>query len=555
MSTLNERSAGESHDEKDEFDGSHGVVIDFSGETARRAIVDEAHTEAQAMADRYQARWKQYRRERVARRRALEADPAPDYLKPWAHLLTYKGVVEVPSFERPILGSDETETITPDKFTRSEFVEGVRRHFGLASFDLGDWSEFTPKEREMSEFLGSNGHLDSIGLPAVGDADALTLPPTRRAFEAALRKYNPSVDVGTVADPVVGNRVMLMDSHWVACREPECPECEEADERGEYGRGLGVAGKTQTIFGPKESGKTWYEVLAAKEAISWGYNVLHYEADDSREALPKRLVFAGVDPLDVARHVKVITADQIQVESDGSRRLPVTPELPEAFARNIGLVTLDAVTSMASELNLDSKADTLTKTFMSRLMEPFYRRSQVGAHGIIVDHTGHEKPDRPANSAQKLAAVRSAYQVRPLSGGARPPGVGRLGCVELVLQKDSHSIHPGKRNGDVVAYMDVDARGETVRLEVYEQHPDKRRATPNRRGKSGLGEVKALIHAWLTENADEATSTRAEIWEGLRGTIKSSGKPITKTDVNNNLNRLTEDDPIRALSDDRFRAL
>ncbi|MFM9633872.1 hypothetical protein ACKI10_40750 [Streptomyces galilaeus] len=541
----------------DDFGGPDGVEIDFSEEALRRLRVNEAHEEAVELEEWFHAEWKRYKRERIERRRAIEADPYPDYLKPWASMLVLGGVVQVPSFERPVRGTDEFEEVSPEKFTRSELLAGLRRYFHLpASFDIGDWSEFSEKEREMAEHLSDNECLSLVALPNPREEGEFILAPTRLAFNAALRRFNPSVNIATVADPVKGDRILLRDSaHQLTCtlEYDDCMECQEEDEREEWGRGLGISGKTQTIFGPKEGGKTWYEVLAAKEAIEWGYNVLHFEADDSREALPKRLVLAGVDPLDVAKRVRVIMADEIQVTTDGGgKRRPVTPEVPEKFARNIGLVTLDAVISMAGELRLDSSADTLTKTLMSTLIEPFYRRSQVGAHGIIVDHSGLQDLDRPKDSSQKLAAVGTAYQAVII----KPLGVGRLGCLELRLRKDRHSIHPGKSSGkgDVVGYMDLDARGETVRVEVYSEHPDKRSSTP-KRGKSKMGEIKALIHEWLMENADDATATKDEIWDGLRGTIKSSGKPLTSADVNNNLNRLTADDPIRALSDGRYRAL
>jgi hypothetical protein len=416
---------------------------------------------------------------------------------------------------------------------------------------LEGWAVYTDKELDVIQELGQRGYLPPVRIPELG----AFLPPSRHQFHTALHKFNPSVDVVKVSRPVHGDVVLLRDSaHQLTCAIPpgECERCEEEDDREEYGRGLGISGRTQTVFGPKEGGKTWYVVLAAKEAIQWGYNVLHYEADDSRESLPSRLILAGVDRLDVVKHVRVITGDEIQVIGDGSKRRPETPHVPEDFARNIGVVTLDAVISMAAALRLDSSAATLTKTLMSTLMEPFYRRSQWGAHGIIVDHSGHDNQNRPMDSAQKLAAVRVAYQARTLKD--KPLGKGRFGCVELILQKDSHSIHPGKRNDDTVAYLDVDARGETVRVELYEKHPDRRSATPTKLGEE-LPEVKRLIHEWLMENADDATATKAEIWNGLRSTIKSTGKPLTNADVNNNLNRLKDQDPIQVLSDGRYRAL
>ncbi|NEB63526.1 hypothetical protein G3I61_28355 [Streptomyces diastaticus] len=412
---------------------------------------------------------------------------------------------------------------------------------------LEGWTAYTDKELDVIRELEQRGYLTPVPIP---ELEAF-VPPPRHEFHAALHKFNPSVNVVEVSKPIHGDVVLLRDSaHHLTCTL-DCERCMEEYDREEYGRGLGISGRTQTVFGPKEGGKTWYAVLAAKEAIQWGYNVLHYEADDSRESLPSRLILAGVDPLDVVKHVRVITGDEIQVTGDGSKRRPETPNVPDDFARNVGVVTLDAVISMAAALRLDSSAAVLTKTLMATLMEPFYRRSRA-AHGIIVDHSGHDNQNRPMDSAQKLAAVRVAYQARTLKD--KPLGKGRFGCVELILQKDSHSIHPGKRNDDTVAYLDVDARGETVRVELYEKHPDKRSATPTKLGEE-LPEVKRLIHEWLMENADDATATEAEIKDGLRGVIKRNGKRLASSEVNNNLNRLKPGDPIQVLSDGRYRAL
>ncbi|WP_098894726.1 hypothetical protein [Streptomyces sp. t99] len=417
------------------------------------------------------------------------------------------------------------------------------------------WDSYSDKEVKFISELADLGYL--ILREAPEEVERLTIPPTRYEFNAAMRKFNPSVNIGTVADAVMGDCVMLLDTaHGLTCALDECEECDAEIDREEFGRGLGIAGKTQTIFGPKEGGKTWYEVLAAKEAIGWGYNVLHIEADDSREALPKRLVLAGVDPLDVARHVRVIMADEIRLTADSSgKRRPVTPDVPEGFARNIGLVTLDAVISVAAELRLDSSADTLTKTLMSTLMEPFYRISQVGAHGIIVDHSGLQDLDRPKDSSQKLAAVGTAYQAVII----KPLGVGRLGCVELKLRKDRHSIHPGKssRTGDAVAYMDVDSRGETVHVGVYEQHPDKRSTTP-KRGKSAassLGEIKAAIHRWLSER-DDRTAGKEDIVRGLVGKTKRDGSAMDAKEIRVNLGRINPaKEPFAKLSGDRFKSV
>lgn len=418
-----------------------------------------------------------------------------------------------------------------------------------------EWAAFTDKERETIEWLNSSGYLDLTKL-----SDGVLVPPSRHEFHAALRAYNPSVNIGTVANPVKAGWVLLLDSaHNLTCTLEfgDCMECQDEDDREEYGRGLGISGKTQTIFGPQGNGKTWYEVLAAKEAIGWGYNVLHIEGDDSREAMPQRLVLAGVDPLDVARHVKVIMANEIQLTTDsGGKRRPVTPEVPAEFARNIGLVTLDAVISVAAELRLDSTAATLTKVLVSTLVEPFYRRSEVGVHGIIVDHSGHDNHDRPMDSAQKLATVSTAYQAKVI----KPLGVGRIGCVELKLRKDRHSIHPGKssQNGDTVAYMDVDARGESVRVEVYGQHPDKRSTTPAKRGKSGassLAEIKAAIHEWLA-GQDDRTAAKEEIVRGLVGKTKRNGSAMNAKEIRVNLDRINPArEPFSKLSGERFKAL
>lgn len=580
---------GAGNDDPEEIFGGSGLVIDFSpaervaddeeddddlppmpssddpdyvskfnarSDAERRREDEERERERQAW---YQAELARFHREQDERAQAEYDDPYPEYIEPWASVLIANGVVQVPSFQVPVKNGPKGKykEVPAEFFTRAELLAGLRRHFRLSKpFDLGDWSEFSDEEREMVEYLDSNGHLELVELPAVADADAFILPPTRTAYEAALREYNPSVDIHTVSIPVMGDRLMLLDSaHYLTCplflESVDCEECTAADEREENGRGLGITDKTVTFFGPKEGGKTWLEVVAAREAIADGRNVLHYEADDDVDALPKRLILTGVSPLEVARHVRVIHASEIQVTGEGSKRRPVTPDISERFARRISVVSLDAVISMASELRLDSAAATLTKTLMSTLMEPFYRRSTVGAYGILVDHSGLQDLDRPMDSSQKLAAVSTAYQAVII----KPLGVGRLGCVELRLRKDRHSIHPGKKNGEVVAYMDLDSRGDTVRVEIYGEHPDKRSSTPNKRGKSRMSEVKALIHEWLMENADDATATKDEIWNGLRGTTKASGKRLTNTDVNNNLNRLTADDPIRALSDGRYRAL
>lgn len=582
------RAEGMENDDSEEIFGGPGMVIDFSTpgpvadeedddglppkptgddpdyvakHNARSAAKSKREEERRGRERRawYKAELARFHQEWDERTQVEDDDPYPEYLEPWAYVLITNGVVQVPSFRMPVKGETigTYKDVPAERFTLSEFRSGVRRHFRLSKpFDIGDWSEFSDEERDMVEHLDNGGYLELVELPAVADADALILPPTRRAYEAALRECNPNVNIYTVSNPIVGDCLMLQDSaHYLTCplflEGVDCAECTEEGEREEGGRGLAITNKTLTFFGPRAGGKTWLEVAAAKEAIAAGRNVLHYEADDDVDALPKRLILAGVSPLDVVRHVRVIHASEIQVTGEGSKRRPVTPDIPEAFARLIRVVSLDAVISMAGKLRLDSTAATLAWALTDTLLEPFYRRSKVGAYGILVDHSGLQNLDRPMDSSQKDAAVSLMYQVRTI----KPMGVGRVGGVELILRKDRHSIHIGKSEGDVVGYMILDGRGEKVDVELCEQHPDKRSSTPTKRGKSRVSEVKTLIHEWLMENVDNATATQAEIWDGLRGTIKASGKRLTNTDVNNNLNRLTADDPIRALSDGRYRAL
>lgn len=184
------------------------------------------------------------------------------------------------------------------------------------------------------------------------------------------------------------------------------------------------------------------------------------------------------------------------------------------------------------------------------LIEPFLQRPNYlgemipSAYGIVSDHSGHDNPERPKNSVQKLAAVRSvAYQFEPVT----PLGVGRAGCIRLRLRKDRQSVHGGKSNGSTVAYMDVDGRNGTT-VTIHDLAPDKRTA---KSGKSRMGETKNLIHAWLLENG---MSEREAIVRGLTGAKKANGTMLKATEIRTNLDRIKPDDAISALSGNRYQA-
>jgi hypothetical protein len=289
---------------------------------------------------------------------------------------------------------------------------------------------------------------------------------------------------------------------------------------------------------------------AIKDAIDRGYNAIHYEYDDDPGAMPERLRLMGVNRTLINRHLLVI-ADHCETAIDASgKRKPTTPDVRQDFARNVAVVTLDAVTPAAVTLGLDSSGDSLMNALTHALIEPFLQRPNYlgemipSAYGIVSDHPGHDKPDRPKNSVQKLAAVRSvAYQFEEVT----LLGVGRAGCTRLRLRKDRQGVHVGKKNGDTIAYMDVDGR-DGVAVTIHDLAPDKRTA---KSGKNRMGETKNLIHAWLLENG---TSKREDIITGLIGIKKANGVALKATEIRTNLDRIKPDDAISVLSGNRYQA-
>ena len=418
------------------------------------------------------------------------------------------------------------------------------------------WDEYTADEIDDILALAQGGYFPRHELNTV---HGVGVAPSRSQYNAAIKRRNPSAVIRyarkTVADQFLfeGEPTgfgLLCCPDGDECTVNDHPDGGCDDCNGGPGRGLYVLGKWGLIFGPKEVGKTWHMARAIKDAIDRSRNAIHYEYDDDPSAMPERLRLMGVSQTLINRHLLVI-ADHCETAVDASgKRKPTTPDVRQDFARNVAVVTLDAVTPAAVTLGLDSSGDTLMNALTHALIEPFLLGhnylgdSYPKAYGIVADHVGHDNPDRPKNSVQKLAAVRSvAYQLHQ----EKVLGVGRAGCIRLILRKDRQSVHVGKRNGDTIAYMDVDGR-DGVAVTIHDLAPDKRTA---KSGKSRMGETKNLIHAWLLENG---TSEREAIVRGLTGAKKANGTVLRATEIRTNLDRIKPDDAISALSGNRYQA-
>ena len=325
------------------------------------------------------------------------------------------------------------------------------------------WDEYTADEVDDILTLAQGGYFSRHELNSV---HGVGIAPSRSQYNAAIKRRNPSAVIShtqrTVADQFLfegeptGFGLNCTPEGEEACTvDPEdgCADCNDWP-----GRGLYVLGKWGLIFGPKEVGKTWHMARAIKDAIDRGYNAIHYEYDDDPGAMPERLRLMGVSQTLINRHLLVI-ADHCETAVDASgKRKPTTPDVRQEFARNIAVVTLDAVTPAANTLGLDSSGDTLMNALTRALIEPFLQRPNYlgemvpSAYGIVADHVGHDNPDRPKNSVQKLNAVRSvAYQLHQ----EKVLGVGRVGSIRLILRKDRQSVHVGKKNGDTLSLIHI----------------------------------------------------------------------------------------------------
>ena len=253
----------------------------------------------------------------------------------------------------------------------------------------------------------------------------------------------------------------ILDGTYV----PELPTIARRSD----GLGLFYPGRTHSIYGPSESGKSLVAQAVAVEVLQDGGTVLYLDFESDGASIVQRLRSLGATDSAIRERLAYVRPDSGLV---GMHWAAYQDVLSQTFT----LAIIDGVTEAMALVRSDShgtpEAD--ASTFDRRL--PRLIATRTGAAVIAIDHVVKD------TVAQGRHAIGSVHKLNALTGAAfraqatTLPGKGRKGAVDLQVTKDRPgSLRPtcgpmGQHQSQLAATFHFDATGEdgqtTVRVEA-----------------------------------------------------------------------------------------
>lgn len=266
------------------------------------------------------------------------------------------------------------------------------------------------------------------------------------------------------------------------------------------GPALLYPGKTHTIFGESESGKSWVAQYVAVETLVNGGRVLYVDFES--------------DALDVFDRLQTIGAakDHLRaphfayVRPDAS---PLAFREQEAFAKLLAqtwdYVVLDGVTEA---LNLHGKSS-LDNDEITQWMRAVPRRfsRETGAAVVLVDHVVKSTENRgrfPIGGQAKIAAIDgAAFLVEPVAA----IGPGLDGALTIRVTKD----RPGVVRSHAGGWRKTDRTQEAARVRI-DSSGDGTRITvePPQKNELSDEEKQQIFHLRFLEKVSEVLSEADE---------------------------------------------
>lgn len=189
-------------------------------------------------------------------------------------------------------------------------------------------------------------------------------------------------------------------------------------------------GKTHSVHGESESGKSWLVQCAAAECLLAGETVLYIDFEDDGGPVGERLILLGVPA---------------EVVDDSTRFAYVHPESPPTtdyergafealLSRNYALAVVDGVTDSMAVFGLSTKDNDDVAQWQRTLPKAIARRT--GAAVVCVDHVTKDTQTR------NRFALGGQHKMAGLSGAAylvemeQPFAVGQAGRASVRVGKD-----------------------------------------------------------------------------------------------------------------------
>lgn len=270
------------------------------------------------------------------------------------------------------------------------------------------------------------------------------------------------------------------------------------------GANLLYPGRSHSVHGESESGKSLLMQALTAELISTGERVLYLDYEDTALSVVGRLRAMGT-PKDAI----VSMLDYWNPEPAGTNA--VEPEgLDLMDTATYSLVVIDGVTSALSDAGLNSNDGDDVVQWFSRV--PNHLATTTGAAVVVVDHV-------VKNGTGGRFAVGSNQKMGQLTGAAytvdvlTPPAQGKVGTLELSVGKDrpggvrKFADSPNQHRQGRVATVTVDGTGGGLSVTV---EPPAAGGTTTKIAKAADGVIGA-VDVYLAGLDDSTRPTRPEI--------------------------------------------
>ena len=270
------------------------------------------------------------------------------------------------------------------------------------------------------------------------------------------------------------------------------------------GENLLYPGRSHSVHGESESGKSLLMQALAAELITGGQRVLYLDYEDTALSVIGRLRAMGTPD-----EATLSMLDYWNPEPAGGNC--VEPEgLDYMAGQSYGLVVIDGVTTALSDAGLNSNDGDDVVQWFGKVVN--YLATSTGAAVVVVDHV-------VKNGTGGRFAVGSNQKMGQLTGAAytvdvlTPPAQGKVGTLEVYIGKDKgggvrkFAETPNQHRQARVATVTVDGTGGGLSVTVDPPHEDTKRA----KQATATGGAVSCVDLYLTGLGDEKRPSLHEI--------------------------------------------